>query len=158
MIISIENQSIFRDAKYMRDEAIIIPVNSVGVMGKGLALAAKRKYPSLAKEYGEMHSCGVLKPGWVGLVEGDKMKNIPNFAVACTKNHWKDPSQYEWIQKAVRDLAWTAPRFDIRCLKIPPLGCGLGGLEWDRVKPMIQEVFEPLTDLTAIVYEPVRAI
>ena len=155
MIISVYNESIFR-AGYVKGEAIVIPVNCVGVMGRGLALAAKNKYPVVHRAYKEMYAEGVLKPGKALLVEGHPGDNTPNVVIACTKDHWRNSSEYPWIERIIRGCAWAAPKDGIRIIKFPPIGCGLGGLEWEKVRPMITEVFGPLTDMTAVLYEPVE--
>jgi hypothetical protein len=104
-------------------------------MGKGLALQFKTKYPSMFQDYRRYCQDGRLRPGGVfRRREGGKV--ILNVA---TKDHWKDASQYDWVQTCLDNLAKEIDG-GVTSIAIPPLGCGLGGLEWNVVRGMILEL------------------
>ena len=130
-------------------EALVVPVNCVGVAGAGLALAFKQRYPEWYRSY---HGCcadHLLTPGRLYLYDHhpsmleDKLFTIVNFP---TKYHWKDRSRLEYIQWGLDNLACILvleppERFvhlAVTSIAIPALGCGLGGLDWDDVLPEIQ--------------------
>ena len=138
------------DTKY---DAYVNPVNCKGVMGKGLALEFKKRYPMNFEFYKFICDQGKLKPGYVYWIR-DNSKNITiiNFA---TKDHWKDPSKIEWINDGcmkLRDYLLENP-YNIKNIVIPKLGCGLGGLDWSYVKNIFLEYFDDITDIDIYVYE-----
>jgi O-acetyl-ADP-ribose deacetylase (regulator of RNase III) len=135
-------------------EAIVNTVNCVGVMGRGIALQFKKRYPDnfLAYELackrsevvaGKMFVC---KTGQLLLP-----KLIINFP---TKRHWKSQSKIEDIRQGLVDLKKVIGDYNISSIAIPPLGAGLGGLDWQAVKREIQEAFEDVADVKIIAYEP----
>ena len=142
-------------------EALVNPVNTVGVMGKGLALQFKKAYPYNFERYKEACSengieyYGKLEIGKVyatgATPEENNGKIIINFP---TKKHWKDPSRYEYIDKGLDSLRHFLDFYYPESVAIPPLGCGLGGLEWNKVKQMIEEKLGSLTETEVYVYEP----
>lgn len=134
-------------------EAIVNTVNTVGVMGKGIALQFKMRFPNNYKTYLEACKKGKLRLGEVLLVrEGDLLnqKIIINFP---TKGHWKAPSRYEYIAEGLESLKQTIQQYAIKSIAIPPLGCGNGGLDWNIVRPMIVSELEDL-EAEIIIYEP----
>lgn len=136
-------------------EAIVNPVNCVGVMGKGLALQFKEKYPENFKVYARACSRKQVHLGrvftWKNTGEGHKW--IVNFP---TKRHWKDISYISDISTGVYDLYLFLQDHDVKSIAIPPLGCGLGGLRWDDVKSVILERLHVLRDTVDIyIYTPV---
>jgi len=115
-------------------QALVNPVNCQGVMGKGLAKEFKKRFPYNFKEYKEACDVGVVRIGrlYVGKDNGTIIFNFP------TKDEWRKPSKYEYIEKGIRDLVKVLKVFPfITSIAIPPLGCGLGGLNWDVVRRMI---------------------
>jgi O-acetyl-ADP-ribose deacetylase (regulator of RNase III) len=116
-------------------DVLINPVNVVGVMGKGLALEFRKQYPENYKLYRERCGVKLFRIGEV-MVTQEKGKYIVNFP---TKKHWKDPSQYEYIEKSLDALIKIMPGYIKARLTIafPHVGCGLGGLDWAIVEPMI---------------------
>lgn len=114
-------------------QALVNPVNCVGVMGAGLALQFKRKFPANFIAY--RHACkdGLVRPGKVFIFQ-DKEKYIINFP---TKRHWRDKSKLEDIDAGLVDMVAQVKRLGIKSVAIPKLGCGLGGLEWVDVLPLI---------------------
>lgn len=139
-------------------EALVNTVNTVGVMGKGIALQFKEAFPSNNKAY--IDACknkeleiGKLLPVWdENLQLGRKL--IINFP---TKTHWRYPSKYEYIEKGLIALRALLQKEEIKSIAIPPLGCGNGGLDWNKVKPMIEQALSGL-DTEIMIYEPNAAI
>lgn len=127
-------------------------VNCVGAMGKGVALAFKRKYPQLYRDYHEECLKGNMVVGnmyvWVS-PHGERVINFP------TKADWRNPSEYKYIEDGLIDLRKHLSSMGTVRVAIPPLGCGNGGLDWDRVKPMIEEHLNGL-DAVIYVFEPTR--
>lgn len=130
-------------------EAIVNPVNCVGVMGAGLALAFKQRFPENFKQYQQACKTQVLKIGKCFVCK-DGSQYIINFP---TKNHWKQPSQYKFIEKGLVDLIQIVQEKGIKSIAIPALGAGLGGLDWVIVKNMIETAFKD-SDVEVVVYNP----
>jgi len=139
-------------------QALVNTVNTVGVMGKGIALQFKEAFPHNNKEYVRACKNHQLEPGkllavWdTNLLYGKKL--IVNFP---TKTHWRQPSQYEYIAKGLEALKALIKTENIKSIAIPPLGAGNGGLDWERVKPMITDALCDLS-IDVQIYEPNAAI
>lgn len=139
-------------------DALVNTVNTVGVMGKGIALQFKEAFPYNNKEYIKACKAKSLMPGKLlsvwdsNLLYGKKL--IINFP---TKTHWRKPSEYEYISKGLTALVELIKKENIKSIAIPPLGAGNGGLDWGKVKPMI---IQALSDLPVEVqiYEPNASI
>lgn len=137
-------------------EALVNTVNTVGVMGKGIALQFKNLYPQNFRIYQKACKADALKIGELLIVEEGNLvdrKLIINFP---TKQHWREPSQYDYIEKGLRALRMEIESRQIRSIAIPPLGCGNGGLDWSKVKPMIQRALHDL-EAEIYVFEPSSA-
>ena len=117
-------------------DVLVNPVNCAGVMGRGLALQFKRRYPAVFRAYREACRDGELRPGRVLLLPtgSDRPRAIAHFP---TKRHWRDPSRIEDIDAGLRHLATTIRRLRVPSIALPPLGCGLGRLDWRTVRPLI---------------------
>ena len=138
-------------------QALVNTVNTVGVMGKGIALQFKNRYPDNYKIYREACKHGSFKTGQVLVVhDGDLMnrKIIVNFP---TKEHWKVASKYEYITSGLKALKVAIKENHIESIAIPPLGCGNGGLDWTRVKDLIEEALLDV-DIQVFVYTPTDEI
>lgn len=125
-------------------EALVNTVNTVGVMGKGIALQFKNRFPQNYKIYKEACNNGSLTTGQVLVVKEDDLlhqKTIINFP---TKAHWKSDSKYEYISSGLIALKAAIKENNIRSIAIPPLGCGNGGLDWSRVSIMIEEALREI--------------
>ena len=125
-------------------EALVNTVNCIGIMGRGIALQFKKAYPENYKKYKKICDEKKLHPGIVftydlGTLTGPKY--IINFP---TKRHWKGKSKLEDIQSGLKALVEEVKIRNIKSISIPPLGCGLGGLEWETIRPMIELAFEIL--------------
>lgn len=123
-------------------DILVNPVNCVGVMGKGIAKEFKKRYPEMFVEYKEACDKGYLKPGTLYIYIDDyEGKVIINFA---TKNHWKSSSEYRWIETGLEELREYLLNHKYNSICIPALGCANGGLDWDRVKPLIEKYLSDL--------------
>lgn len=135
-------------------EALVNTVNTVGVMGKGIALAFKKAFPDNYKIYRKVCDNKELKTGKVLLTETGRLspKYIINFP---TKEHWREKSKIEYIADGMKDLVKVIREKNIKSIAIPPLGCGNGGLDWKIVKPLIlKELTSIKSDLKITIYEP----
>lgn len=135
-------------------EALVNTVNCVGVMGRGVALQFKKAYPDNFAAYEAVCARGELKPGDVFVTETRQLTN-PRFILnVATKDHWRGDSRLEWVEKGLVGILAEIRRRNIKSIAIPPLGCGLGGLEWDVVRPRIARMLSAVPDVRAIVFEP----
>jgi O-acetyl-ADP-ribose deacetylase (regulator of RNase III) len=125
-----------------RIQTLICPVNTVGVMGAGLALAFNKEYNGLLFHYRTACKTGALTTGQVWVYKVNKQRQI---LCLPTKEHWKNPSKLEWIDEALATLARDYKELGIRSLALPRIGCGKGQLEWAAdVRPL---VYKHLADL-----------
>lgn len=127
-------------------------VNCVGVMGKGVALEFKSRYPQMFYDYKAKCAQGNVKPGHPYLWEDDSAQ-VLNFP---TKRHWRDQSLIHDVDAGLRYLADSYDSMGIQSIAMPALGCGLGGLSWSDVKPLIVKHLGAIPDLDVYVYEPLR--
>lgn len=135
-------------------EAIVNTVNCVGVMGKGIALQSKKAFPANYDAYEKACKQGKVELGKMFVFQTNQMigpKYIINFP---TKRHWKDKSGYENIAAGLTDLARVVRKYNLKSIAIPALGCGLGGLDWKRVGPMIQETLSQFQEVEVNIFEP----
>jgi O-acetyl-ADP-ribose deacetylase (regulator of RNase III) len=134
-------------------EALVNTVNCVGVMGRGIALQFKNAYPDNFKAYAAACSRGEVQPGKMLTFETGKFvpKYIINFP---TKRHWRGKSRIEDIDLGLQALAAEINERKIKSIAIPPLGSGLGGLNWLDVRPKIEEALAHLNDVDVVVFEP----
>ncbi len=139
-------------------QALVNTVNTVGVMGKGIALQFKDTFRHNTKVYIDVCKKKELEPGKLLSVWDENMlfgkKLIINFP---TKTHWRQPSKYEYIQKGLIALREEIIKKDIKSIAIPPLGAGNGGLDWEVVKPMIVAALSDLA-VDIQIFEPNAAI
>ncbi len=139
-------------------DAIVNPVNCAGTMGKGLALEVKRAYYDNYLAYVGACAHGIVKPGRM-FVFGRMSSVNPQFIINFpTKRHWRNRSRIEDIEAGLIDLVQEIRVRDIRSIAIPALGCGLGGLDWEVVKPKILLALRPVRNLRTILYEPGEAL
>ena len=135
-------------------EGLVNAVNCVGVMGKGLALQFKQAYPDNFKQYALACKSGEVKPGCMFIVPTNRLDN-PKFVINFpTKRHWKDHSRIDDIKSGLLALVEETSARKIASLAVQPLGCGLGGLKWSDVKPLIEEAFLALPDVEVLIFEP----
>jgi O-acetyl-ADP-ribose deacetylase (regulator of RNase III) len=115
-------------------QTLVNTVNTIGVMGKGVAKVFKDRYPNMFREYREYCERGVLHTGSLMLWRGPD-KWVLNFP---TKTTWRLPSQFEYIEAGLRRFVETYEELGIISASFPPLGCGNGNLEWSAVKPLME--------------------
>ena len=135
--------------------ALVNPVNCVGVMGKGLALQFRHRFPANFEAYrnacarGEVRSrrCFVFDTG------AEPTRFVVNFP---TKRHWRDRSRIEDIADGLDDLAGILGRRAILSVAVPPLGCGLGGLPWPRVRSLLLDRLAPCERVSIVIHAPAR--
>jgi O-acetyl-ADP-ribose deacetylase (regulator of RNase III) len=135
-------------------EALINTVNCVGIMGRGIALQFKNAYPDNFKSYEVACRRELVQPGRMFVFETGELGN-PKFIINFpTKRHWKGKSRIEDIDAGLMDLARVINERDIRSVAVPPLGSGLGGLNWVDVRPRIEAALSGLDGVSVLVYEP----
>jgi len=135
-------------------EALVNTVNCVGVMGRGIALQFKNAFPANYKAYASACKRGEVVPGRMFVFETEEMINPRYIINFPTKRHWKGKSRMEDIETGLTALKQELRERGIRSIAIPPLGCGLGGLDWNEVKPRIEATLSELPEVAAVVYEP----
>lgn len=139
-------------------QALVNTVNTVGVMGKGIALQFKKQFPNNYKIYVNACRNKELKIGQLLVTEEESLlsdkKIIINFP---TKTHWRYPSEYDYIEKGLDALIKVIKEKNIRSIALPPLGAGNGGLDWSKVKIIIENKLKDL-DCDIYIYEPTSAI
>lgn len=138
-------------------QVLVNTVNTVGVMGKGIALQFKEAYPHNYSVYRTACREGTFQIGQVLAVADQDAFGPRTIANFPTKEHWRSPSRYAYIEKGLVALAQYLAETRPASIAIPPLGCGNGGLEWDRVRAMIEQHLAELP-LDIYLYEPNPAI
>ncbi len=122
-------------------DAVVNTVNCVGVMGKGIALQVKRRYPEVFKEYERRCKDGTVQIGTMLPVETGELER-PHWVINFpTKTHWRSPSKLSYISQGLDDLQRVVKDLGLRSVAIPPLGAGNGGLNWLDVEPLIRAAF-----------------
>jgi O-acetyl-ADP-ribose deacetylase (regulator of RNase III) len=135
-------------------EALVNSVNCVGVMGRGVALQFKRAFPGNFKAYQIACRHGDVRPGRMLVYETGKLTN-PRFIINFpTKRHWRGRSRLEDIESGLLALVQVIQERGIKSIALPPLGSGLGGLDWKLVKARIQAALSGLRDVNVTVFEP----
>lgn len=126
-------------------QTIVNTVNTVGVMGKGLAEALKKRHPDMFKAYKRICDQRLLEVGklWLWRSASQWILNFP------TKKHWRHPSKLEYIEAGLKKFVNQYEEKGIREIAFPRLGCGNGGLDWDEVQPLMHLY---LSDLPIRVY------
>ena len=152
-------------------EALVNTVNTVGVMGKGLALQFRRRFPANFDVYAAACARRDIKIGRMLVVETRvfaasdpdlfakslttappaRLRYIINFP---TKQHWRDPSRLEYLRVGLIALIEEIRARSIRSIAIPPLGCGNGRLAWSDVEPLIKSAFSALVDVRVVLFGP----
>lgn len=146
-MISFKSGDIFKS----KSQTLVATVNCVGIMGKGLAKEFKQRFPEMFKEYAKACARGELKKGKLFLYDYLDVK------ILCfpTKDNWKGPSKYEFIEEGLITLRQHYHEWGITSIAVPPLGSGLGGLKWEKVRELIVKYLEDLP-IDIEVYEPLQ--
>ena len=135
-------------------EAIVNTVNCVGVMGRGIALQFKNAYPENFNAYSAACKNGEVCPGQMFVYKTNSVLN-PRFIINFpTKRHWKENSRMGDIVSGLSALLEAIDQHGIRSIAIPPLGCGLGGLDWSEVRTRIEDSLCSLNGVKIVVFEP----
>lgn len=135
-------------------EALVNTVNCVGYMGKGIALQFKQAFPANFRSYAAACKAGEVQPGRM-LVHDNGRIALPHYIINFpTKRHWRSPSRLEDIRDGLQALIGEVRQRGIRSIALPPLGCGLGGLDWQVVRPLIEDAFAALPDVEVQLYAP----
>lgn len=134
-------------------EALVNTVNCVGIMGRGVALQFRKTFPENFKSYTAACKRGEVRPGRMFVFETGQLgpRYIINFP---TKRHWRGKSRMEDIDAGLAALAEEIRSRNIQSIALPPLGSGLGGLDWSEVRPRIEAMLGQFNDLKAVVFEP----
>ena len=135
-------------------DALVNTVNTVGVMGKGIALMFKEAFPENFRAYVDACKRKEIRVGHMFVTESSRFDGprwIINFP---SKKHWRQPSRLEWITEGLTDLRRVIAEKGIQSIALPPLGCGNGGLEWSTVRPEIERALAPLAGVDVQVFEP----
>jgi O-acetyl-ADP-ribose deacetylase (regulator of RNase III) len=135
-------------------EALVNTVNCVGFMGKGIALQFKQAFPANFRAYEAACRAGEVVPGRMFIFDNGRLINPRYIINFPTKRHWRGKSRIADIRSGLKALVADVRRLGVRSIAVPPLGCGLGGLDWREVRPMIEEAFSPLPDVRVSLFEP----
>lgn len=135
-------------------EALVNTVNCVGVMGRGIALQFKNAFPENFKAYAAACKKEEVQPGRMFVFETNRLTN-PRFIVNFpTKRHWRGKSRIEDIESGLKALAEEISKRNIKSIAIPPLGSGLGGLNWSHVRQRIEDALRCYDDVKIIIFSP----
>lgn len=138
-------------------EALVNTVNCVGVMGKGVALEFKIRWPANFRAYKDLCDAKCLKPGEMfvfdtkGFLDSEGPRYLINFP---TKAHWRSKSKIEYIVDGLDALVDAIRKYEIKSIAIPPLGCGNGGLDWVDVRPLVEGKLSSLKDVDIVLFSP----
>lgn len=139
------------DQPYNNQTIICIPVNTVGVMGGGLALSFKQRYFDLYLQYKESCDKRELKIGSVII-----LKDVPSNQLFCmfpTKAHWRNPSTESYILMSLVALEQEMKLYRYESVAFPQVGCGLGGLEWDKIRLLVEDFSERNPEFEVLTYD-----
>lgn len=153
MTIEYKNGDMFEE----RTDAIVNTVNCVGVMGKGVALEFKRRWPKNFNEYKRLCDHKGLTPGKMFVFDNSDFlteghhRYLINFP---TKQHWRSRSKIEYVKDGLVDFVEQVRELGITSVAMPPLGCGNGGLDWEDVRPLIEDAVAELPDVRFVIFGP----
>lgn len=157
MTIEFKNGDMFSEPV----QALVNTVNCVGVMGKGVALEFKKRWPANFKAYRKLCDAKQLSPGEMFTFDTKELfaSEGPQFLINFpTKAHWRSKSKISYVEDGLDALLKTIEDHDIKSIAIPPLGCGNGGLDWNDVKPLIEVKLSGLSDVKIIVFPPKETV
>jgi O-acetyl-ADP-ribose deacetylase (regulator of RNase III) len=149
-------------------DALVNAVNTVGVMGKGIALAFKHRYPECYREYvvackkgevtvGKIFVTATATATTTDLLNANSRIGEPKYIVNFpTKKHWKHPSQISWIVKGIHSLREWIIENDIKTIAIPALGVGNGGLKWNDIRSNIEIILGDLETTDIYLFSPLE--
>ncbi|MFC1937066.1 macro domain-containing protein [Chloroflexota bacterium] len=141
MLRYIENSDLFES----KADALVNPVNSKGVMGRGIAKEFRIRFPECMRPYKDACMHGKLVPGRLMMCHLDAQLDFfewktPNIILFPTKDHWRGKSRLEWIDQGLAYLKDHYQQWGLKSVAMPQIGCGLGGLRWQEdVLPLIEK-------------------
>lgn len=135
-------------------DALVNTVNCVGVMGRGIALQFKNAFPANFEEYARACKRDEVQPGRMFVTETNQLTSPRYIINFPTKRHWRGKSRMEDIDAGLVDLQSVIRENSIRSIAIPPLGSGLGGLDWKKVRPRIEDALRGFNDVRVVIFEP----
>jgi O-acetyl-ADP-ribose deacetylase (regulator of RNase III) len=135
-------------------EALVNTVNCVGVMGRGVALQFKRAFPANFKAYFAACQRGEVQPGRMFVFDTGGMTSPRYIINFPTKRHWRGKSRVEDIESGLAALVEVIRSRRIHSVAMPPLGSGLGGLDWNQVRPLIEDALSEAPEVDVLVFEP----
>jgi O-acetyl-ADP-ribose deacetylase (regulator of RNase III) len=146
----------------VRAEALVVPTNCLGANGAGLARAAARCFPTAMGFYSASCRAGRVRPGvvvpydyWATAGPTVRPASYPRYVVCVpTKDDWRKPSELAYVQAGATALAAWALAVDAGSVAVPALGCGLGGLAWDDVRPALEEALRQAPGVRWLVFAP----
>ncbi len=138
-------------------EALVNSVNCVGIMGRGIALQIRKAFPENYNAYRAACKRHEVEPGRMFVFETRQLAGVRYIINFPTKRHWRGRSRLADIEIGLRALVDEIRRRRIQSIAIPPLGSGLGGLDWRDVRPRIVQALEAVPDVRALVFEPFGA-
>ena len=149
-MISYHTSDLFRSTA----EVWVNPVNLMGVSGAGLALKFKQRFPYNFQAYQHACAAGMLQTGTV-LVFPTSLPSYPKYIVNFpSKRHWKQRSRFEDVELSTQHLVKEVQKLRVESLAMPAVGCGLGGLNWGTVQPMLEKHLGVLQDMSVEIYLP----
>ena len=134
--------------------ALVNTVNTVGVMGKGLALMFKERFPENYTAYVKACRTREVQTGQMFVFPVEEKSGLQWIVNFPTKQHWRLPTEIAWVRDGLVALRDTIQDKQISSIALPPLGCGNGGLQWSVVRPLVEEVLSGLRAVEILVYEP----
>jgi O-acetyl-ADP-ribose deacetylase (regulator of RNase III) len=135
-------------------EAVVNTVNTEGIMGKGIALQFRKAYPENYEAYRRACEKGMVRPGRMFVFDREVMTSPRYIINFPTKRHWKSKSRMEDIETGLVALLAEIQQLGVKSVAVPPLGCGLGGLNWSQVRERMRDAFAQLPDVHWLVFEP----
>lgn len=128
---------------------LVCPVNCAGAMGAGLALEFRRRWPRMYYAYRRVCEARLLAPGglWVW-----QSSDTPTILCAATKDHWRGRSDVRWVKSCIDEIYHYVVELPPGRLSVPTLGCGLGGLAYEDVRPLLEKL--RTTHHTVTIYPP----
>ncbi len=141
-------------------EALVNTVNCVGVMGKGVALEFKNRWPANFRAYKSLCDAKGLKPGQMFVFDTKELftSEGPRYLINFpTKAHWRSKSKMDYVEDGLDALVETIREHEITSIAIPPLGCGNGGLDWADVRPLIEAKLSILDGVDIVLFAPKHA-
>jgi O-acetyl-ADP-ribose deacetylase (regulator of RNase III) len=138
-------------------EALVNTVNCVGIMGRGIAIQFRKAFPENFKAYKALCDNNGLSPGGIFVYDLERLENPHYIFNLATKKHWRAPSRIEYIKSGLKALTAELKQRNVRSVAVPPLGCGLGGLNWGEVRVLIEQALSTLPEVKVLLYEPAGA-